>query len=293
MRKSLFFMLLATAATPALAAGPNDWGGGGRHGGARAERSDNGRSSNSQRSQRAMRSEPAEQNQEKSVERGDRGPRTEHTQQIVQSSDQSPGQTSSGNSGHHNQSGGQSGNNVQSPPVTVRDSSGGVTNWRSRERYSRGTSSPTIPTDTQQVRSHHNGGDRSGTHWGDRTRDGQATATNTRTWRNGNRDDHTRRWTSNWRNDHRYNWRNHRNRYSSNYHLGRYYDPFGYGYRRFSIGFNLYPSYYGSNYWLNDPWQYRLPPAYGPYRWVRYYNDALLVDIYSGEVVDVIYGFFW
>ena len=48
-----------------------------------------------------------------------------------------------------------------------------------------------------------------------------------------------------------------------------------------------------SNYWLNDPWQYRLPPAYGPYRWVRYYNDALLVDIYSGQVVDVIYGFFW
>ena len=31
----------------------------------------------------------------------------------------------------------------------------------------------------------------------------------------------------------------------------------------------------------------------GPYRWVRYYDDALLVDIYSGEVVDVIYDFFW
>ncbi|WP_409574764.1 RcnB family protein [Sphingopyxis sp. PET50] len=33
--------------------------------------------------------------------------------------------------------------------------------------------------------------------------------------------------------------------------------------------------------------------AYGGYRWVRYYNDALLVDTYSGEVVDVIYDFFW
>jgi hypothetical protein len=26
---------------------------------------------------------------------------------------------------------------------------------------------------------------------------------------------------------------------------------------------------------------------------VRYYNDALLVDIYSGEVVDTVYGIFW
>ena len=32
---------------------------------------------------------------------------------------------------------------------------------------------------------------------------------------------------------------------------------------------------------------------HGPYRWVRYYDDVLLVDIYSGEVVDVIYDFFW
>ena len=47
------------------------------------------------------------------------------------------------------------------------------------------------------------------------------------------------------------------------------------------------------DFWLNDPWQYRLPPAYGPYRWVRYCNDALLVNIYTGQVVDVIHGFFW
>ena len=31
----------------------------------------------------------------------------------------------------------------------------------------------------------------------------------------------------------------------------------------------------------------------GPYRWIRYYDDALLVDTYSGEVVDVIHRFFW
>ncbi|WP_342449817.1 RcnB family protein [Sphingomonas jejuensis] len=36
-----------------------------------------------------------------------------------------------------------------------------------------------------------------------------------------------------------------------------------------------------------------MPPAYGSYRWVRYYDDALLVDVRSGYVVDVIYDFFW
>lgn len=102
-----------------------------------------------------------------------------------------------------------------------------------------------------------------------------------------------RRWSSDWRRDHRYDWRSYRSRYGSLYRLGRYYDPYGWGYRRFSIGYNLWPSYYGSSSWLNDPWQYRLPPAYGPYRWVRYYDDALLVNIYSGQVVDVIHNFFW
>ena len=54
-----------------------------------------------------------------------------------------------------------------------------------------------------------------------------------------------------------------------------------------------YPSYYDQSFWLNDPWQYRLPPAYGPYRWVRYWDDALLVNIYTGQVEDVLHNFFW
>ena len=101
------------------------------------------------------------------------------------------------------------------------------------------------------------------------------------------------RWTNHWRNDRRYDWRRYRDRNRSVFQIGFYYDPFGYNYRRYSLGSFLYPSYYQSNFWINDPWQYRLPPAYGPYRWVRYHNDALLIDTYSGEVVDVIHGFFW
>jgi hypothetical protein len=125
-------------------------------------------------------------------------------------------------------------------------------------------------------------------------------------YRQGDRSDDRRdgrRWTgsdyrnwdrSSWRRDNRYDWRRHRDQYRSSYRLGRYYSPYrDYSYRRLSIGFTLGSLFYGERYWINDPWQYRLPAAYGPYRWVRYYDDALLVNVYSGEVVDVIHDFFW
>jgi Ni/Co efflux regulator RcnB len=102
-----------------------------------------------------------------------------------------------------------------------------------------------------------------------------------------------RRWNNHWRSDRNYDWRNYRHHNRSVFRQGNYWDPYGSRYRHFSIGFSLFPSYYRSDYWLRDPWQYRLPPAYGPYRWIRYYNDALLVDIYSGQVIDVERNFFW
>jgi len=98
-----------------------------------------------------------------------------------------------------------------------------------------------------------------------------------------------------WRRDNRYDWRDYRARNRAIYHLPRYYAPYGwdYGYRRFGVGFTLNSVLFGPNYWIGDPWAYRLPPAYGPYRWVRYYDDALLVDIRTGYVVDVVYDIFW
>jgi hypothetical protein len=103
-----------------------------------------------------------------------------------------------------------------------------------------------------------------------------------------------RSWNHSWRNDRRYDWYGHRSRYRDQYRLGRYYAPvYGHRYSRFSIGFSIGAPFYSSRYWINDPWRYRLPEVYGPYRWVRYYDDVLLVDIYSGRVVDVIHNFFW
>ncbi|KQS04564.1 hypothetical protein ASG11_10125 [Sphingomonas sp. Leaf357] len=102
-------------------------------------------------------------------------------------------------------------------------------------------------------------------------------------------------WNRNWRGDTRYDWSRRRQYDRNAFHLPRYYAPRGwnYGYRRFSIGLTLNAGLFANNYWIDDPYGYGLPEAYGPYRWVRYYNDALLVDIYSGEVVDTVYDIFW
>lgn len=103
----------------------------------------------------------------------------------------------------------------------------------------------------------------------------------------------TPQWSSAWRHNSRYDWYNYRRNHRWLFNLGFYYDPFGWGYSPFSIGWRMWPSYYGSSYWLNDPWQYRLPYAPPGTRWIRYYDDAILVDMWSGQVIDVIYDFFW
>ncbi len=99
-------------------------------------------------------------------------------------------------------------------------------------------------------------------------------------------------WNRDWRNDRRYDWRNYREHHRSLFHIGFYYDPFGYGYQPFNIGFRIAPVYFGEQYWI-DPAMYELPYPPPGTQWIRYWNDAVLVDVYSGEVVDVIHDFFW
>jgi hypothetical protein len=35
--------------------------------------------------------------------------------------------------------------------------------------------------------------------------------------------------------------------------------------------------------------------CYAPrgFRWIRYWDDAVLVDTWTGEVIDVLHNFFW
>ncbi|MFC0590715.1 RcnB family protein [Novosphingobium aquiterrae] len=160
-------------------------------------------------------------------------------------------------------------------------------------------------------------GDRDGRDWRGTNRDGDWSRDNNRRrdnnqnryneqwrnqqWRNSgsnwsnNRygNDH-RSWDRRWRDNNRYDWNRYRSSNPSIFRWGTYYSPYrNYSYRRLSIGFYLDSLFYSQRYWINDPYQYRLPDVYGPYRWVRYYDDALLVNIYDGEVVDVINNFFW
>src|SRR3546814_13954691 len=61
-----------------------------------------------------------------------------------------------------------------------------------------------------------------------------------------------------------------------------------YRYHAFGAGARIQPGYYAQRYVIADPRRYRLPVARGPNRWVRHYDDVLLVNTRTGRVVDVI-----
>ncbi len=102
-------------------------------------------------------------------------------------------------------------------------------------------------------------------------------------------------WNRDWRRNNQYNWQNYRAYNRGIFNLPRYYSPYGYnyGYQRFSIGYTLNSLLFDRRYWINDPYYYRLPEVYGDYKWIRYYGDALLVDLRTCEVVDVVYDIFY
>nr|WP_317894057.1 RcnB family protein [uncultured Sphingomonas sp.] len=94
--------------------------------------------------------------------------------------------------------------------------------------------------------------------------------------------------------DHRWgrdDWRAYRNGNRRLYARGPWQAPFRYS--SFRVGGRIAPPYYGSRYVIADPWRYRLPPARAGLRWVRHYDDVLLVDYRRGRVVDVIRNFYW
>lgn len=69
--------------------------------------------------------------------------------------------------------------------------------------------------------------------------------------------------------------------------------PAGWYDRRWTFGEILPGLFWSSTYWLNDFDVYDLPPPpYGTV-WVRNYNDALLVDRDTGEIISVRYGVFY
>jgi Ni/Co efflux regulator RcnB len=69
-------------------------------------------------------------------------------------------------------------------------------------------------------------------------------------------------------------------------------DQPGFYYQRWAYGQFLPTGWFTQDYWIDDYEDYDLPvPPYG-YEWVRSGPDALLVDTYTGEVVEAVYGLF-
>lgn len=93
------------------------------------------------------------------------------------------------------------------------------------------------------------------------------------------------------REEHREDWRDYRRSHKSNFRAGKFYAPFRY--RSFNVGIRLNPQYYGSRYFVSNAANYRLPAPGHNKRYVRHYNDLLLVNIRSGRVIDVYRGYFW
>jgi len=86
-------------------------------------------------------------------------------------------------------------------------------------------------------------------------------------------------------------WRGWRNQNRNLYARGSWQAPFRY--QSFRTGGRIGAPYYAQRYWISDPGRYHLPAAYGTQRWVRHYDDLLLVDTRRGSVIRVVRNFYW
>lgn len=93
------------------------------------------------------------------------------------------------------------------------------------------------------------------------------------------------------RQEYREDWRDYRRTHRDVYRAGRWSAPFRY--HSWRVGAVIGPTYYSSRYYIADPYRYRLPRPAANLRWVRHYNDVLLVNVRTGRVVQVHRGFFW
>jgi Ni/Co efflux regulator RcnB len=87
----------------------------------------------------------------------------------------------------------------------------------------------------------------------------------------------------------------HRNFTSAHRYHGRhaYHRPRGWYAHRWTFGERLPPAFFVRDYWINDYFDFGLvPPPFGAV-WVRYGDDALLIDETTGEVIQVVYNVFF
>ncbi|HEY7979450.1 MAG TPA: RcnB family protein [Rhizomicrobium sp.] len=134
---------------------------------------------------------------------------------------------------------------------------------------------------------------------------------NSSNWNNNNRGNNGSNWNNNYRGNNSSNWNNNNRRDNRGSWQGRYNRrdvqaqrhyryrgsawrwPSGHSYRRWTFGMTLPSLFWGRNYWISDYSYYGL--AYPPPGtvWVRYGSDAILIDRYTGEILEVVYGQFY
>ena len=72
------------------------------------------------------------------------------------------------------------------------------------------------------------------------------------------------------------------------FRMGGYRAPSGFYSRAWGFGEILPRALYGDNYRIGDFWTYDLPYPPPGYAWVRVGSDALLIDAYTGRIVQVV-----
>ena len=153
------------------------------------------------------------------------------------------------------------------------------------------------PRDQGGVRGDDRRGDNRGDGRGTRGRDGDRDdrrGDDRRDWDRGNND--RRDWNRRDRDNRYTHWQ--RGRYPSVYFSSSRYryawrPPSGYYAYNWGFGDFLPRTWFGAGSWLIDPWRYDLPLPPPGYDWVRAGYDALLVDAYSGRVIQVVRNVFW
>jgi Ni/Co efflux regulator RcnB len=76
-------------------------------------------------------------------------------------------------------------------------------------------------------------------------------------------------------------------------HINPFIYPPGWGYRRWAVGAALPPLFLARDYWYADWATLGLAPPPPGAEWVRYGPDLLLVDVTTGQVLDVVYDAFY
>lgn len=78
------------------------------------------------------------------------------------------------------------------------------------------------------------------------------------------------------------------------FHFARaYVRPQGWYAHRWVFGETLPRLFFASDFWITDYATYGLLAPWDGYEWVRYGDDALLIDVDTGEVIRVEYGLFY